>query len=158
MKYISIDKLSDFEFHDAVFTLEIFANNCLKVKAEYLNIHKGTEQNSYETDMEIASAFITFEGFNLLSYEQGRAWKQDENGEFYTTDPLIIYRDDSAHCRFLEQIKSGLTIFDLGIKEGITCFIDAMSRDPFFTICFTFKSVRVEWDEYKKEAWYTSHK
>ena len=47
--------------------------------------------------------------------------------------------------------------FDLGVKEGITCFIDAMSKDPFFTICFTFKSVRVEWDEYKKEAWYTSH-
>ena len=37
-------------------------------------------------------------------------------------------------------------------------YLDAFSKDPFFTICFTFKSVKIEWDEYKKEAWYISHK
>ena len=158
MKYISIDKLSDFEFHDAEFWIEIFANNCLKVKANYLNIHKGTEQNTHEADMEIASAFITFEEFKLLSYEPGRVWKQDENGEFHPSETQIVLCDVAAYSRFSVQLDAGLTVFDLGIKEGTTYFIDAMSKDPFFTICFTFKSVRIEWDEYQREAWYTSHK
>ncbi len=158
MRFVSLNKLSDFEFHDAEFTLDVFNDNLLRVKANYLNIHKNTEQNSHETDMEIASAVITFEGFNLLSYEPGRAWQQDENGEFYSIEPQIILTDDSALSRFSEQLDSGITILDLGIKEEFTYFIDALAKDPFFTVCFTFKSVRIEWDEYKKEAWYTSSK
>ncbi len=158
MRFVSLNRLSDFEFHDAEFTLDVFDHNLLRVKATYLNIHKNTEQNSHEKDMEIASAFITFEGFNLLSYEPGRAWQQDENGEFYSAEPQIILTDDSAFSRFSEQLDSGITIFDLGIKEEFTYFIDALAKDPFFTVCFTFKSVRIEWDEYKKEAWYTSTK
>ena len=158
MKYISVDKLSDFEFHDAKFTLEIYTNNCLKVKANYLNIHKDTNQNIYETDMEITDAFITFEEFKLLSYEPGIAWKKDENGELRPIEPQIVLYDKAAYSRFLEQLDAGLTIFDLGTKEGSIYFIDAFSEDPFFTICFTFQSVRIEWDEYKKEAWYVSRK
>lgn len=158
MKYVSIDKLSDFEFHDAEFTLESFVNNCLKVKVNHLNIHKGTEQNICETDMEITYAFITFEEFKLLSYEPGIDWKQGENGEFYPAEPKIVLYDETAYSRLSEQLGAGLTILDLGIKDGATYFIDALSKDPFFTICFTFKSVRVEWDEYKKEAWYISHR
>lgn len=157
MKFISINKLSDFEFHDAEFILEIFANNCLKVKVNHLNIHKDTEQNIHETDMEIANALITFEEFKLLSYEPGIAWKQGKNGEFYTAEPQIVLYEEAAYSRLLEQLDAKLTIFDLGIKEKSTYFIDAISKDPFFTICFTFKSVRIEWDEYKKEAWYISH-
>ena len=39
MKYISVNKLSDFEFHDAEFALEVFDNKCLRVKAIYLKKH-----------------------------------------------------------------------------------------------------------------------
>ena len=158
MRFVSINRLSDFEFHDAEFTLDVFNDNLLRVKANYLNIHKNTEQNSHETDMEIASAVITFEGFNLLSYEPGRAWQQDENGEFYSTEPQIILTDDPAISRFSEQLDSGITIFDLGIKEEATHFIDAFTKDAYFIVNFTFGSVKIEWDEYKKEAWYTSAK
>ena len=156
MKYISFNKLSDFEFHDAEFALEIFDNKCLRVKAIYLNIHKDAEQNQHVTDMEINLAYITFEEFNLLSYEPGVARKQDEDGEFHPTEPQIILTDEYARARFLEQLKNGLTIFDLGEKEPNTYFIDAMSKDPFFTVCFTFKNVSIEWDEYNKQAWYVS--
>ncbi len=155
MRYNSVNRLSDFEFHDAEFSLVAFENNCLKVKANCLNIHKGTAQNSHETDMEIENALITFEGFDLLSYEPGRTWHQDENGELHTAEPQIILKGSSAHSRFSHQLASGLTVLDLGIKEGTTHFIDAISKDPFFTVLFTFKNVIIEWDEYKSEAWYT---
>ena len=156
MKYISVNKLSDFEFHDAEFALEVFDNKCLRVKANYLNIHKDADQNQYTTDMEISLAYITFEELNLLSYETGVAWKQNEHGEFYPVEPQIILTDKYAHARFLEQLKNRITVFDLGEKDSNTYFIDAMSKDPFFTICFTFRNVSIEWNEYKKQAWYIS--
>lgn len=77
LKYIFIDRLSDFEFHDVEITLDSFINNRLTVKANFLNIHKSAEQNPFQTDMEIESARITFEGFQIISYEPGRAWKKD---------------------------------------------------------------------------------
>ena len=155
MRYNSVNRLSDFEFHDAWFSLDSFENNCLTVKALCLNIHKDVEQNPHETDMEIENAVITFEGFDLLSYEPGRAWRQDENGKFYTDEPQIVLKDNLAHSRFSDQLAFGLTVFALGIKEGNTHFIDAISKDPFFTVSFTFKNVIIEWDEYIGKAWYT---
>ena len=158
MNYISVDMLSDFEFHDAEFILDSFDNRHLTVKAACLNIHKDAAQNSHETDMEIASARITFKQFHLLTYEPGRAWKQDEAGNFYSDETQIILSGDDASTRFLTQLKAGITILDLGRKEAFTYYIDAMSKEPFFTVCFTFESVVIEWDNYKKEAWYTSRK
>ncbi len=156
MRYVSVNKLTDFEFHDAEFTLESFENSRLTVKANYVNIHKNAEQNPHEADMEIDCARIVFTQFQLKSYEPGRALKQDETGKFYNTEPQIILSDDVGYSRLLEQLNAGLTIYDLGIKEENTYFIDAMSKDPFFTILFSFDNVSIEWDEYKKEAWYTS--
>lgn len=158
MKYNSVNRLSDFEFHDAWFSLEAFENNCLTVKALYLNIHKDAEENPNETDMEIANALITFKGFKLQSYEPVRGWKRDENGNFYSDDPKIVLYGEEAFICFLAQLKAGFTVFDLGTIDTSVHFIDAASKDPFFTVRFTFESVVIEWDDYKKEAWYTSKK
>ena len=154
MKYVSTNMLSDFEFHDAKFTLKTFEDNCLKVVCNHLNIHEAALQNSFDTDMEIDIAHITFEGIKTVSYEVGRAWQVDEDGNRYTNDPQIIFCGEEAKIRFVEQLKSGVTIFDFDIKERDVYFIDAIATDPFFTVCFTFDRVIITWDNYKKESWY----
>ena len=158
MKYILEDILSDFEFHDAKLTFGTFQNDCLKVNCNYLNIHKNSVQNPFDTDMEIDTAQITFEGFKVISYEVGRGWQVDENGAHYTNDPQIILYDSEATYRFLEQLKYGMVIFDFDIKdikeEQKIYFIDAVANDPFFTVCFTFDKIIITWDNYKKESWY----
>jgi len=156
MRFISKNKLSDFEFHDAQFALEVFDNNILAVKARYLNIHKDTEQNSFETDMEIESAIITFEKFKLISYESRKPLEQYENGALKSNELQLVFMEHSAYSCFYEQLKAGLTVLDFGVKECDIYFLDAMSKDPVFTVCFTFENVSIEWDEYKKEAWYVS--
>ncbi len=153
MKYTSVNKLCDFEFHDALMKLELLSSDCLKVIVSYLNIHKDADENPYDVDMEIAKAIITFQGFELRSYEPGRAWQKDDDGNHFTDDPLIVYEGDDAYDHFREQLSAGITVFDLGtIKDCY--YIDAMSKDPFFTIRFLFQDIVVEWDDYKQEAWY----
>ncbi len=154
MKYISENMLSDFEFHDARFSLDTFNNGCLKIACSYLNIHKTAKQNPHESDMEIDIAHITFEGLKIVSYEVGRAWQTDEKGNRYTNEPQIILSGEQASCRFLDQLKSGTTIFDFDVKDDKVYFIDAIAKDPFFTVCFTFDKAIIAWDNYKKESWY----
>ncbi len=156
LKYISTDKLSDFEFHDAEFELESYENKCLVVKATYLNIHKDADQNPFETDLEIKSARITFEGFELHSYEPSRTWKHDKDGNWFSDEPQIIHIGSEAHSCFDTQLSAGIRIFDLGVKEDMTYYMDAMAEDPFFIIHFTFQHVTIAWDDYNKEAWYVS--
>lgn len=152
MKYISVDRLFEFEFHDAEMVLDAFDNHQLTVIVCYLNIHKDAEQNPFETDMEIESARITFEGFDIISYEPGRTWQKDEEGRLYSDEPQVILSGDDAHYRFLEQLKTRITIYYFGINEGKTYFMDAMGKDPFFTVCVAFDRAIVEWDNYKQEA------
>ena len=154
MKYTSVNELSNFEFHDAKFFLDIFDKKCLKIKADFLNIHKDAEQNPHGVDMEISVATITFEGFDLISYEPIRGYTQNENGELYTTDPYIAFMGDSARSNLLKRLEEGFTVFDFAIECDDVHFIDGIANDPFFTVRFTYKNIIIEWDEYKKEAWY----
>ena len=155
MKYTSVNELSNFEFHDAKFFLDIFDENRLKIKAEFLNIHKDADQNPHQIDMEISVATITFEDFDLISYEPMRKYIEDKNGELYTTDLYIAFMGDSARSNFLKRLEAGSTVFDFAIKEGDVYFIDA-SDNPPFTVLFKFTKVTIEWDEYKGKAWYAS--
>ena len=156
MKYSSTNALCDFEFHDAELEFDTLDNGRLRVKAYCLNIHKGTEQNQHPTDMEIALAYISFEGFSLLSYKPDTEWRQDEHGEYVPAEQRMFLTEDSALSHFLKQLRGRLTVLDLGEHEPNTCFMDGIGIDRFFTALFTFESVTIEWDEYKKAAWYTT--
>ena len=153
MKYISKNRLSDFEFHDVVLTFESFNDHRLIVQAAYLNIHKDAVHNPFETDMEIACARISFVNCTIKSYEPLRALKQDENGQFYSDEPQIIYSSDEGKKHFIEQLKQGITVFDFGKKDETTFYLD-VSLQLCFTVCFSFEDVLIEWDDYKKPAWY----
>ncbi|MBE6880119.1 MAG: hypothetical protein E7490_04695 [Ruminococcaceae bacterium] len=157
MKYISINRLCDFEFHDAKFTL-LSVDKDLSVKAEFLNIHKDAKQNPYKTDMEIETAEIIFKNFSVQSYETGKAMKQNEKGELYQDEEQIILTEFQAYNRFIDQLKSKTIVFDLGVYEEDIYYIDGIAQDPFFSAFFKFDSVTIWWDKYKKEAWYIARK
>lgn len=63
MKYVSIDQLHDFEFHDSVWSFVSWANDNLTVKIRMLNIHKDAEQNGSAEDMEIKEATVYLHGY-----------------------------------------------------------------------------------------------
>ena len=154
MKYTSTDRLCDFEFHDADFTLDVHDGWKLGVWADHLNIHADAQQNPFDTDMEIDRAYIIFENFNLISYEPGRTWKQNENGELYTDEPQITHHGDEALKHFTEQLTHSVWVYDFDITSDNMYFIDGSAIEPFFTAYFTFDKITIEWDDYRQQAWY----
>lgn len=158
VKYYVENDLSLFEFHDADFTLLDFSDGNLVVSVKYLNVHKRTEYNPSEHDMEIECARITFKGFCSPSYEPGRIWKTGEDGKSYPVGPRVVFYGQDAIDRILEELKAQICVYHLEKKDDSGYSIGGSGIEPYFTIEFDFDSVLIEWDEYGKMAWYESHK
>ena len=153
MKYVSIDRLCDFEFHDSEWSFVSYEGGNLTVKIEMLNIHKDAEQNDCGKDMEIQEAIVTFIGIKNFTYELPRTWKKDENGNSYTDDPLVIFEGDEAVGKFINERQVTVMYFDK-TDEGYDL---GGIGDGWVSVKFAFDSVTVEWDEYDGTAWYYGH-
>ena len=157
MRYSSTNRLQDFEFHDAELSLISWENNRLIVSAKFLNIHKDAAPNNADTDMEISEARITFSGFQIKEFEPSRTWNTDENGKSYTDDPLIIHFGELARNMFETELKNSITVMDIVFENDIY-ELGALGIDPYFSVRFLFSDVEIEWDDYRKKAWYELHR
>lgn len=156
-KYKIENSLNDFEFHDSVATFEQLEDDSLVLSVEHLNIHSDAKENPHDCDMEIDEAFMTLKGFAVESFEPGRAWKRNENGEYYTDDLYVLHTGDMAHKVFIQEISKGMDIksFDKVPDECRQKYlIGACGIEPYFEVVISFDSVVVEWNEYRKKAWY----
>ncbi len=160
MKYCVENQLSLFKFHDAEFSFTSFDNYNLIVSVNHLNIHKYAKENPYDCDMEIDSANISFYEIQIISFEPMRAYKVDDDGNWYTNEPQIIFSKKDAEIHFLNELKNGITIngIDIHNKNNKTFIeISTCAKNSFF-VTFSFNNVAIEWDEYCKKAWYELHK
>ncbi len=160
MKFCVKNELELFEFHDAEFSFVDLNKNRLVLASKHLNIHKNVTQNPYDYDMEIDYAKFVFSGFEVISLELMRAYKVDDDGNWYTNEPQIIYNGKEAEKHFLNEIKNGITIncIDICKKENKTYIELSTCAQAYFLVTFAFDEVFVEWDEYRKKAWYELHK
>lgn len=160
MKYASINRLDDFEFHDSMWKLCSFQDQVLTVDARMLNIHREAPLNPHEMDMEIELAQMTFTGVEILSFDLGYVWKTDADGNSQPEELGGIHEGKDAEDLFLTELDTGdlgATIFQFQKEDGVYT-LDACGDEPWFAAQFRFDSVKIEWDTYKKPAWYTEHK
>jgi len=156
MKYVSTNIFSDFEFHDAKFEFESFENGTMTVSVKHLNIHKTAKQNSFESDMELECAEISFESFQVESFTLGKALRVNEDCELCFDDSETIYEDSVAEGKFIDELRHGITVLDFATLENGNAFIDGIGKAPWFSTQFLFDCATVRWDEFLKPAWYTT--
>jgi hypothetical protein len=160
MRYRIENQLDIFEFHDAEFSLVGYDQNELVLSAKHLNIHRDVKENPHDCDMEIDAAQIVLTKFEVISCEPMRAYQKDDDGNWYTDEPQIIYTGEEARNYFLREIKKGIAINCIDIcKKGNRSQIEWSTCGPtYFFATFTFAGAVVEWDAYCKKAWYELHK
>jgi len=158
MKYISTDRLSDFEFHDSEWCFVSWEDGNLTVRIRMLNIHKDAQQNDCGKDMEIKEAIMTFIGIKNFTYMLPRTWKKDENGNSYTDDPLVVYEGDEGVRKFINELESSHHAAVMYFKEIDGGYEFGGIGNEWISAEFAFDGVRVEWDEYCGKAWYWGHK
>lgn len=140
MKYKSNNVFADFEFHDSYFKLENIKDNVLTISVEHLNIHKSTEFNPHNTDMEIELAKITFNNLQVKSFKLDK--------------PQVIFDGKIAEQKSINELTSGATIYEFGTLENGNHYFDGTGVESWFQVQFLFDSATIEWDTFKKPAWY----
>lgn len=155
--FCSENALRDFEFHDAELFDCVLSGGCLTANVRFLNIHKDAAQNTFDEDMELDGARITFEGFCLVSYEGDRHWEQDAQGNWYSNESKTVLCGQEALQAFTERLAHEITVLYLGGPQDGVCSMEGIADEPFFSVDFTFDAVKVEWEAYKKAAWYEEH-
>lgn len=158
MKYCVENDLSLFEFHDAIFSFVGFDGKDMVVSARHLNIHKDTEPNPADYDMEIECAQITFKGFRTPTYEPGRVWKTGADGNSYPVGPRVVFSEQEAQDRILEELQHQIWVYYFEKKDNGKYYFDGCGEEPYFTIEFDADGVTVCWDQYIKKAWYELHR
>ena len=154
MKYRSINRLSDFEFHDSEWFLVDLSSSGFVVNVKLLNIHEDAPQNRKSCDMEIEVARITFDSFSLHSFCPSVVWKTNPDGSSQPTEPLQEYTGKEGIRLFLNEFGRTVTVFRFVPTEDNCWILSAAADDPYFEAAFSFGRVTIEWDAYRRPAWY----
>lgn len=161
MKYCIKDQLSPFEFHDAELSLLSFDGNTLRLSVRFLNVHKGIPENPYDTDMEIESAVMTFQGFQMHSYTRfgdnnEAIWLYDDALHDRLNMEGITLLTEAATDAFRTSLREGITVLDhdLSGENNQLCLGGMSGMDPFFKVGFAFCHVLIAWDVFARKAWY----
>ncbi len=153
MNYIFKDRLSDFEFHDSLWRLISFDAGVMKFKVKFLNVHKEALKKYFEKDMEIREAYMTITGVSVITFEEGEKWKQNGDGNLDRVKEPNIHTEEAAETFFISEFKDGAVVLEFN-SEGTSITVSAAGNEPFFISHFTYESVKIEWDEFRGDAWY----
>ncbi|MBR6513360.1 MAG: helix-turn-helix transcriptional regulator [Clostridia bacterium] len=157
------EKLDNFEFHDTILSLVRYDKTlkCLILSARSLNIHKNTEQNPYDSDMEIKEAKIYLHGFRILSLECPPAYQWNEDNELVALDtPEVSLSGEEALQYLLEQFATRfrVTVLELeNIGNGEYYMTIDIEQPGTLAMKFTVSRATVTWSEYNGEAWYEQY-
>ena len=156
MRYQSINRLQDFDFHDAVWTLVSCSDNSLAGNVRFLNIHQDCPQNTEDCDMEIETARITMTGCRVIAYKPVSPEIIDSAGVRHPADPPVVYAGEKAAKALLNEMEYGMTFDSLHEGDNGSWILEGCGETLFFEAEIIFESVLVEWDSYRCPSWYVS--
>jgi len=154
MRFQSINRLRDFEFHDSMWSLADCDSASFAFDVTALNLHQDAPQNPESCDMEIETARVSFMGFRLAAYEPGVAWTTDASGKSCPTESLKSYTGDEAIALFLREAKHGIWAYALAQADSGEWVLSGCGEKPYFEVRFSFGQALIEWDAFRRPAWY----
>ena len=60
----------------------------------------------------------------------------------------------TAEEKLLNELQVGTTVFEFGTLENGNHYFVGAGDEPWFQVQFLFDSAIIEWDEFRKPAWY----
>ena len=157
MRFQSIDRLRDFEWHDSIWTLVQQDSDSFAFDVKELNLHRDSSQNPEDCDMEIETAHISFPGFRMAAYDPGVAWKQDASGKSCPTEPQKTYTGNEALELFLRDANRGIWVYSLEQTAPAEWRLSGSGEEPYFEVRVSFDQTIIEWDSLRRPAWYVLH-
>ncbi|MBR2053479.1 MAG: hypothetical protein IJ968_01145, partial [Clostridia bacterium] len=77
----------------------------------------------------------------------------DASGKSYPAEPIITYTSQDAEKRLLHELDRTTTIYRFEEDDG-NYRISGCGDEPYFEAVISFDGVTVEWDDFRRPAWY----
>ncbi len=154
MRYQSVNRLRDFVFHDAEWTLVSHNGKSLVGDVKYLNVHQDAEQNTADCDMEIESARITLTGCRVIACQSVCPEIVDAGGVRHPAEQPVVCEGEKAAESLLNEMKNGMTFYSFEEEEDGSWRLAGCGETPVFKAKIAFESALVEWDSFRRPAWY----
>lgn len=167
MKFIAIDELNHFDYHDAAITAIDWHGGDFVWRLEAVNATTENSQNSYPKHMCISNAEIIFNNARIESIvfnAYKSTYKPLGGVEVVTESVSARAAAPEEYDKILNKTANSFNYiyhmeYDKYIKAAdgrfSTCFDIGGSDDGMgYVITISFSQAIVSWDEYSGEAWY----
>jgi len=157
MKYISINELSSFDFHDAIIDSIDLSDNEMTWIVSDANVYEENSQNNYDVAMCIDSAKIVFTNASVKKIVLATYVQSQDSGEGFHK---AITAKESEHGEILRRTIDGNSIMGLDSlsvtddNHFIACFHICSDADDRYYLTIRFSKVTVQWDIFDGKAWY----
>lgn len=163
MRYVVINELNHFDFHDASLEKISYHEGNMIWKVSSVNATTESSQNNFNEDMCIKEAEVIFQNFNIEKIVFSAYEVYDSNQiliesiESITAKPNeyddILNRSLEPYC----YIYSMEELIEIEEEKYLACFnIDGGAGDYDITLSFTASTI--QWNEYAGKAWYEHEK
>jgi len=130
MKYISVNELSSFDFHDAVIASIDLSDKDMSWTVSAVNVAAQNTQNNYDVAMCVDSAKITFEDASVekIEFSSYTVHQRDQLIEFHEAKTA----KESEYSDILKKTLDGNYIYSLDDFSA--------TNDDSFRACFNIES------------------
>ena len=159
MKYTSLNELSTFQFHNALFNSIKIIDKTMYWEMSAIDIMTTNSQNNHTKDMTTDLAYIVFDDVVIHSLERTACDTYNSKNELIKSVKNIIIHE-SEYNKVFDNVNSQYS-FTYGMEEFVqindsqykTCF-NVYSAGENYHLTIFFSKVIVSWDEYTGDAWY----
>lgn len=159
-KFLSVDELDTFEFHDARFqSIEIGTEN-MTWELEQVNVTTKNSQNNFDVDMEAGVLLLSFKNWKATRIEYYGSKTYDQKGNLIKAEPGIIASVEDYH-KILTAIPVNhgwiSRISRYNKDQDFNKFtIDILTHSDSLIVDLEYSEVKAEWDVFLSEAWYVN--
>lgn len=159
-KFISVNELDSFEFHDAVFTCVELTYTDMIWTLDAVNVTTKNSQNNSACDMQADSMKVTFYNSKITHIELWGYETHDCNGNIIDQQPnTVVYQKDFK--KYILKIVSEQGCLFAGSKiegESLSYSFDVNLNAEIFTMDISYSKAIAECDNFEGKAWYVNVK
>jgi len=162
MKYVSINELLHFDFHDSVIERIDLNDDEMIWLVSAVNALSSNSQNNHDDAMCIESAAITFENVSIESIVTG-AYTVHQYGKLIESHEEKTVTSSKYNDILRETVGGnhihGLDDFSADNNQYSACFnIDSYTETGNYFLTIKFTKVIVQWENFNGKAWYATDK
>jgi hypothetical protein len=153
-KYISINELDTFDFHDSIFKNIENCHSNMTWELEHVNVTIDNSQNKLDTDMEAGRLYLIFSYCSITRIEYYGCKTYSKEGKLMDEQPSRFAPKEDYQEIFEGLVNNRGVIIGLEDNKPKYCSFEIITPYEGITVGIEYSEVKAEWDIFKQKSYY----